>query len=173
MDGLDAFDPVTERFRVYRASGDGLNQYQVIAEDSQGTLWLGTEFTGLQHLDPSTGRFTIYRNRPGTGGSLSNDHVNAICIDTSGIIWIGTQNGLNRFDPVRQTFSAYYRARRATWQSNHGYPRRRTWQSVAEHPQCPFPIRSSREDVRQLLCLRRHSERQHLRAARRLERFKG
>ena len=108
MDGLDAFDPVTERFRVYRASGDGLNQYQVIAEDSQGTLWLGTEFTGLQRLDPSTGRFTIYRNRPGTGGSLSNDHVNAICIDTSGIIWIGTQNGLNRFDPVTQTFSAYY-----------------------------------------------------------------
>jgi len=108
MDGLDAFDPATERFRVYRASGDGLNQYQVIAEDSQGTLWLGTEFTGLQRLDPSTGRFTIYRNRPGTGGSLSNDHVNAICIDTSGIIWLGTQNGLNRFDPVTQTFTAYY-----------------------------------------------------------------
>ena len=108
MDGLDSFDPATERFRVYRASGDGLNQYQVIAEDSQGALLLGTEFTGLQRLDPSTGHFTIYRNSPGTGGSLSNDHVNAICIDTSGIIWIGTQNGLNRFDPVAQTFTAYY-----------------------------------------------------------------
>ena len=64
MDGLDAFDPATDRFRVYRASGDGLNQYQVIAEDSQGALWLGTQFTGLQRFDPSTGQFTIYRQQP-------------------------------------------------------------------------------------------------------------
>jgi signal transduction histidine kinase/ligand-binding sensor domain-containing protein len=108
QDGLDAFDPVTERFRVYRASGDGLNQYQVIAEDSHGLLWLGTASTGLQRLDPSTGQFTIYRNHPGSGGSLSNDQVNAICIDASGILWIGTQNGLNRFDPVTQSFRTYY-----------------------------------------------------------------
>ena len=108
LDGLNAFDPITEHFRVYRASGDGLNQYQVIAEDSQGILWLGTAFTGLQRLDPTTGQFTIYRNRPGSGGSLSNDHVNDICIDTSGILWIGTQNGLNRFDPATQSFTIYY-----------------------------------------------------------------
>ena len=108
MDGLDSFNPATDRFRVYRASGDGLNQYQVIAEDSHGALWLGTQFTGLQRFDPSTGAFKIYRNRPGTDGSLSNDNVAAICIDSSGIIWIGTQNGLNRFDPVTQTFTAYF-----------------------------------------------------------------
>jgi len=108
MDGLDAFDPASERFRVYKANGDGLNQYQVIAEDSQGTLWLGTQFTGLQRLDPSTGHFTIYRNRPGIVGSLSDDNVTAICIDTSGVIWIGTQNGLNRFDPVTQSFTTFY-----------------------------------------------------------------
>ena len=108
LDGLNAFDPVTERFRAYRASGDGLNQYQVIAEDSHGMLWLGTASTGLQRLDPSTGQFTMYRNHGGSGGSLSNDHVNAICIDSSGILWIGTQNGLNRFDPATQSFTIYY-----------------------------------------------------------------
>ena len=106
--GLDAFDPATERFKVYRASGDGLNQYQVIAEDSHGVLWLGTQFAGLQRFDPSSGHFTIYRNRPGNAASLSNDQVNAIWIDPSGIIWIGTQSGLNRFDTVTQTFSVYY-----------------------------------------------------------------
>ena len=107
-DGLDAFDPVTERFRVYRASGEGQNQYRAIAEDPRGALWLGTQFAGLQRFDPSTGHFTIYRSRPGTAGSLSNDQVNAICIDASGIIWVGTQSGLNRFNPDTQTFSVYY-----------------------------------------------------------------
>jgi signal transduction histidine kinase/ligand-binding sensor domain-containing protein len=108
MNGLDAFDPGTERFRAYKASADGLNQYMVITEDSYGTLWLGTHLAGLQRFDPATGRFSIYRNRPGTTGSLSNDQVNAICIDSSGIVWIGTQSGLNRFDPVAQTFTVYY-----------------------------------------------------------------
>ena len=93
---------------MYRASEAGLNQYLVIAEDSHGTLWLGTQFTGLQRFDPATGHFSIYRNRPGAAGSLSNDQVNAICIDSSGIIWIGTQSGLNRLDPVALSFTVYY-----------------------------------------------------------------
>ena len=63
---------------------------------------------GLQRFDPSTGQFTTYRNSPGAAGSLSNDQVNAICIDPSGILWIGTQTGLDRFDPVTQTFTVYY-----------------------------------------------------------------
>ena len=58
MDGLDAFDPATGSFRVYRQSGAGLNQYLVIAEDSHGTLWLGTLFAGLQRFDPATGHFS-------------------------------------------------------------------------------------------------------------------
>jgi ligand-binding sensor domain-containing protein len=85
-----------------------LTFHRLFAHGSQGTLWLSTQFTGLQRLDPQTGHFTIYRNHPGTGGSLSNDHVSATCIDTSGIIWIATQNGLNRFDPVTQSFTTYY-----------------------------------------------------------------
>ena len=29
---------------------------------------------------------------------LSNSHVNAICQDSKGYIWIGTNDGLNRYD---------------------------------------------------------------------------
>ncbi len=97
MDGLSAFNPETERFRVYRGTAEGPNQYRAIAEDSQGALWLGTLSSGLHYLQPSTGQFTIYRHQPGVAGSLSNDLVNAICIDRSGIVWVGTQSGLNRF----------------------------------------------------------------------------
>ena len=170
-DGLDAFDPATERFRVYRASGGGLNQYHVIAEDSHGALWLGTHFTGLQRFDPSTGDFTVYRNRPGTVGSLSNDQVNAICIDRSGD---PLDRDPERSEPVRSRDSSVQRllrTRRAAQQPGYGHPRRRTRQSMVEHQQRPFPIRSARENVRQLLRLRRNRERQHLRSARRLQGF--
>jgi ligand-binding sensor domain-containing protein/signal transduction histidine kinase len=107
MDGLNAFDPETERFRVYRASAVGPNHYRVMAEDSQGTLWLGTLSSGLHHLEPATGQFTIYRHQTEVAGNLSSDLVNAICIDHSGIIWVGTQSGLNRFDPATRTFTIY------------------------------------------------------------------
>jgi ligand-binding sensor domain-containing protein/signal transduction histidine kinase len=110
MNGLNAFDPSTQRFRVYRASAAGPNQYRAIAEDSQGALWLGTLSSGLHHLEPTTGQFTIYRHQPGVAGSLSSDLVNAICVDRSGIVWVGTQSGLNRFDPATRTFTVYSEA---------------------------------------------------------------
>jgi signal transduction histidine kinase/ligand-binding sensor domain-containing protein len=105
-DGLSAFDPATQRFRVYRTQGAAsFRRYRAIAEDSGGALWLGTLGGDLQRLDPATGNFTIYRQ--GSGG-LSSDQVNAVCIDHSGIVWAGTQNGLNRFDPAKGKFTTYY-----------------------------------------------------------------
>jgi ligand-binding sensor domain-containing protein/signal transduction histidine kinase len=105
-DGLSAFDPAAERFRVYRPQGAAwFRRYRAIAEDSAGALWLGTLGGGLQRLDPATGNFTVYRQ--GSGG-LSSDQVNAVCVDHSGTVWAGTQNGLNRFDRATGTFTTYY-----------------------------------------------------------------
>ncbi len=41
-----------------------------------------------------------------TNDGLSNGYVNAILHDSKGFIWIGTANGLNRFDGI--TFKTYY-----------------------------------------------------------------
>jgi hypothetical protein len=70
-------------------------------------LWLATWHSGVHRFDPATGEFTIFRSSR-TPGSLSNDSVAAILVDHSGIIWAGTENGLNRINPVTRTFSAYY-----------------------------------------------------------------
>src|SRR4029079_12398852 len=32
----------------------------------------------------------------------------AVCFDHNGMIWIGTESGLNRFDPATRTFAIYY-----------------------------------------------------------------
>ena len=105
-DGLNAFDPRTERFHVYKASGVTPNRERGIAEDASGSLWLATWYSGVQRFDPRTGRFTVYRSSE-SPGSLSNDAVAAILVDRSGIVWAGTENGLNRFDPAAGTFKTY------------------------------------------------------------------
>jgi len=43
-----------------------------------------------------------------TGNFISSNYVFSICFDSSGLLWIGTSNGLNRFDQAIRTFSHYY-----------------------------------------------------------------
>jgi len=107
-DGLDEFDEVSQTFRVYKA-GSGRNESRVdqIAEDSHGMFWIATQMTGLVHFDPETRQFKSYVHSADPR-SLSNDLTNSVCIDHEGMIWVGTQNGLNRFDPGAGTFTRYY-----------------------------------------------------------------
>jgi ligand-binding sensor domain-containing protein len=105
--GLDALDPMTEKFRTYQVSGVNEMRVRDIAEDSQGALWIATGATGLLRLDPVTRQFTVYRHTQ-QPGNLSSNKAWAVCVDHDGIIWIGTENGLNRFDPVTKTFTSYY-----------------------------------------------------------------
>ena len=106
-DGLNLFDAGTGRARVYRAPGLISNRVRALAEDTAGVLWLGTSFSGLQRFVPETGRFTVYRSS-NSSGALSNDAVAAILVDRSGLVWAGTENGLNCLDPATGSFTSYY-----------------------------------------------------------------
>ena len=107
-DGLDEFDESSQSFRTYKA-GRALFDSRVhdIAEDATGVLWIATQGTGLLRFVPATGQFKAYRHSQAPG-SLSSDVTETLCIDPVGIIWVGTDNGLNRFDPASGTFSAYH-----------------------------------------------------------------
>lgn len=105
-DGLSRFDPKTQTFLSYQAPG-GLGGYRAIAQARDGTIWAGTWGGGLRHLDPRSGTSVFYRHSDAEG-SLSSDEVNAICIDRFGEIWVGTESGLNGFDPATGTFKAYF-----------------------------------------------------------------
>jgi len=74
------------------------------AEDRNGNLWIGTNGAGLLYLNRSTGAITAYRNNPSNDNSLSSDIVVSLCIDHSGILWIGTYlGGLDSFDGKKFT----------------------------------------------------------------------
>jgi PAS domain S-box-containing protein len=108
-DGLNRFDPATSRFRVYRAEKESAEQADLdVEEDRDGALWIGADPSGLQRFDPSTERFTnIYRHDSNVPTSLSNNRVNSVYIDHSGAMWVGTQDGLDKFNRSNGTFETY------------------------------------------------------------------
>ncbi|MGZ8559748.1 MAG: ligand-binding sensor domain-containing protein, partial [Chitinophagaceae bacterium] len=75
-----------------------------ITQDPQGYMWFAGN--GIHRYD---GLKTIsYRNDPLNPNSLVANNVECVFADDDGIIWIGTQgNGLDRFDPVNNSFTHY------------------------------------------------------------------
>ncbi|HUQ82024.1 MAG TPA: two-component regulator propeller domain-containing protein, partial [Gemmatimonadaceae bacterium] len=67
----------------------------VVMFDREGSLWIGTDASGLHRLKPAL--FTTYSVPEGVGHS----NVYATYIDHSGAIWLGTWgSGASRLDPV-------------------------------------------------------------------------
>jgi ligand-binding sensor domain-containing protein len=59
---------------------------------------------GLNRLDRTDGTVTVYRYDPTDPNSLSSDTVREIYEDRSGTLWVGTEMGLNQFEPGSGTF---------------------------------------------------------------------
>ena len=93
--GLDKYDG--NNFEVYfpGPSGDvmGGNFIIDLHQDQAGDLWMITSIDVVRR-DAKTGAFVHYnRNR------LTPGRINTISEDAAGTIWIGTNGGLNRFNP--------------------------------------------------------------------------
>jgi ligand-binding sensor domain-containing protein len=107
-DGLDRYDAATGGFTTYRIESEGAHPYYLeLVEDRNAIMWLGTESSGLESFDPATSKFEVYQHEADRPGTISNNRVNSIHFDRSGTMWVGTQEGLNQFDPVKGTFTLY------------------------------------------------------------------
>lgn len=78
-----------------------------IAYGSAFQWWIGTYGNGLSWFDTRTNRFTDhFRHNPSDAKSLSDDYINDVFKDASGIVWIGTNKGLDKFDSLTQQFTS-------------------------------------------------------------------
>jgi ligand-binding sensor domain-containing protein/signal transduction histidine kinase len=108
-DGLNRLDARTGRFTHFRSKSGSIESrwYPVLAEGADGSIWMGTYTRGLQRLDVRTGEIAAYKYDPKVRSSLSNNQVHALCVDHAGTLWVGTQNGLDRFDRTTGKFTTF------------------------------------------------------------------
>lgn len=101
----DTFERLT--FDRKDLNGFGQNRIASIFQDAGGRLWLGGD-GGLVAYEPASGRHEVFRHDPLKENSLSNNRVRPITARQANEIWIGTAGGgLNRFNPLTQTFTAF------------------------------------------------------------------
>ena len=75
-------------------------------ESNESGLWAGTERYGLFHIADS--KLTKSYTFANTSGGLRSDTIFTLFTDREGVIWIGTNRGVSRFDPtgpIQQTVS--------------------------------------------------------------------
>ena len=119
--GLAHYDSLTNSFTNYSKNPDhpsSLNENKVVSlylDSKRNVLWIGTWGGGINqldlndplHKDPQLATFVSYRHNPDDPSSLSEDSVWAIHASADGSLWLGTQLGLNLFDPATKTFAHY------------------------------------------------------------------
>ena len=75
-----------------------------IGETRDGSIYLGTWGDGLIKFDDKYTELERYAYDPKKISTISDNRVRVIKSDTKGQLWIGTNNGLNVFDPKKGTF---------------------------------------------------------------------
>ena len=100
-EGLNKLDLTTGHITTYRNVRDDTasindNYIKCLFWYNDSTLCLGTYSGGLNIFNVGTGKFVHYNRKNG----LPSNMVMAICEDADHNLWLSTDNGLCRFDPV-------------------------------------------------------------------------
>lgn len=113
--GVNRFDRKTGIFHRYNSNNGklGYNDVRGIFEDSQKILWVGTYGSGLHKYDQEKDRFIPFPLDEAESGANNNQKILTIHVDSSGILWIGTEDGLHVLDPEGKDLSLYMDLKRA------------------------------------------------------------
>ena len=74
--------------------------YGTIVEDAKGNLWLGSLWKGLAKYDRQQGTIEFFKSN----STIDYNTVLDMIIDKEGMLWIGTPNGIAKFNPASKEF---------------------------------------------------------------------
>jgi len=75
--------------------------------DHSGNCWLGSNNHGLFLYNLKNQSYQQYLHNPNDSQSISEGWINIITEDSNGNLWIGTDSGLNKFDPSTKKFTRF------------------------------------------------------------------
>ena len=110
--GLNKLDSTRRQFTNFKHDPGNIesicgNSVGALLEDRAGNLWIGTYDGGLSVIKKSNKEsliFDKYVHDPKDIYTLSSNHILSLFEDSSGKLWIGTDSGLNLYDPVNNQF---------------------------------------------------------------------
>ena len=107
--GLIHFDIEKNEFRSYNPdNSDIVSEYiSVIKEYKKDHLIFGTT-NGLSIFSTQNNTFTNYPFKENDKKSISHNFVYDILVENDTSVWIGTQSGLNKFNPETETVRKYF-----------------------------------------------------------------
>ena len=108
--GVNKLDMSSGRFINYNLVTP-LNETSPVANsicmDNSGIIWTTLYNNGLYKIYRNYNKLTSYKHIPGNNNSLSGGEVLSVFEDSHGQVWIGTQNGLNKFEEPGSSFISF------------------------------------------------------------------
>ena len=107
LNRYDGYNMISYRTERGKANSLQSNSLTTLFEDHEGNIWIGTYGGGLFKYDPALEKFTQYKYLHLQAGSNIIPKVSSICEDGASVLWIGTSEGLDRFDRKEGKFYNY------------------------------------------------------------------
>ena len=109
--GLITFNPFNSKFNnfieiIENREISVVSSIKALYEDSNGLIWIGSADEGVAVLNPVTNDILKYKAGSNEYPFCGN-RINTFCEGENGVMWIGTENGLNKFDTVKDSVSIY------------------------------------------------------------------
>lgn len=107
--GVSHFYIDSETFENFRANANDpaaipFNNTITAQLDKQGNLWLGFYGGGAALYNPKTKKFIHFKPDKNIPGSIRGDTIDEIFILSDEVILLASNNGINKYDSVSQTF---------------------------------------------------------------------
>lgn len=109
-DGLNRYDGYIVKQFKNRLNGElyfTSNVFDCIEIASDGKLWLGTKYNGIQIFDTKTEQVTSINKDTLDDLFINDNQIQDLLCDSKGRIWIATYHGVSRYDPDNKKIKTF------------------------------------------------------------------